>query len=223
VVPAVPGTLRNGLAAYWKLDEGFGEDRHDAHINGFALTDQGGVRQATGKLGSAADFSWDGFDTWLECGDQEDLRHVGDFTLALWVYFRDPVFAANSIYCKDGAFDFSVNGDLGYRALVTMTDDFAEEIARLTSSQPVGQNVWTHLVVARSSGVLRLYRGGVLDTSCAAGDRVADGGVTRIGASSGGYPFAGWIDEVGFWQRALSDAEVAALYAGGNGLAYENF
>jgi hypothetical protein len=224
VVPVVPGTLLNGLAAYWNLDQVLGEDRYDSHINHIILGEQGGgVRQAPGKLGSAADFTYDGYDTWLECADQEVLRFVGDFTIALWVFFKNPTFAANSIYCKDGAFELSVSGDLGLRALVVMYDDFTEEIARLTSNQPIGQNVWTHLTIVKREEVLMLYRDGVLDKSCEVWARVADGGTTRIGASGGGYPFAGSIDEVGLWQRALSDAEVAALYAGGNGLAYENF
>jgi hypothetical protein len=176
-----------------------------------------------GKLGFAADFSEVGDDRWLEVGDREELRHVDDFTVSLWLYFIQATYSLNCLYYKDGAFGLASFGDIGNRVLATLTDNGGAEVARVTGSQPVPQNVWVHLAVSKSGNVLRLYRNGAPDGACQVTGVVAVGGMTRIGACDGGYPFGGGIDEVGFWNRALSDPEVAALYAGGNGLAYENF
>ena len=182
-----------------------------------------GRGQYAGKLGNAADFTWNGESRWLDVGDREDLRHVNDFTVSLWLYFIHATFSLNCLYYKDGAFGLALFGDIGNRALVTLMDESGTEVAHITGSQPVAPNVWTHLAVVKRGNVLMLYRNGAFDTACQVTGVVAVGAMTRVGASIDGYPFGGSIDEVGFWKRALSDAEVAALYAGGNGLAYENF
>jgi hypothetical protein len=44
--------------------------------------------------------------------------------------------------------------------------------------------------------------------------------VFNVGARDSIYTFTGSIDEVGFWNRALTSAERASIYNSGTGKAY---
>lgn len=91
-----------------------------------------------------------------------------------------------------------------------------------TTPLPVGE--WTLLTCAAGAGVARIYLGPALDataplTPAYAGTPAA----TELGGSSVvGQWVDGDVDSVGYWSRALTADEVAALYAGGVGRTYQN-
>jgi len=98
----------------------------------------------------------------------------------------------------------------------------------LFSTSNLSIDTYTFLVVTHeisgSSSNLKIYMNGSLDSSSTVSNVWS--GVTRptaigrwTGPSSDSYT-AGSIDEVGFWDRALSADEVSELYNGGNGLSY---
>jgi hypothetical protein len=71
-------------------------------------------------------------------------------------------------------------------------------------------NAWSHLASTYDGATLRLYLNGVLVSSQAtAGTLSASSGVLRIGGN-GVWPewFAGLIDEVRVYNRALSAGEI---------------
>lgn len=94
-----------------------------------------------------------------------------------------------------------------------------------TSPQPI--NTWTHFVVSLDleGGVCKLYVNGV--ENLLGSDALPSGNVNsvptlqaRIGANIQGSPgefFNGYIDEIGFWDRAITADEVTYLYNNGNG------
>jgi hypothetical protein len=74
----------------------------------------------------------------------------------------------------------------------------------------LGMNAWSHLASTYNGSTLRLYVNGVLVSSTAmSGSLAASSGVLRIGGN-GVWPewFAGLIDEVRVYNRALSAAEI---------------
>src|SRR5262245_39117478 len=74
--------LTDGLISYWRLDEASGS-RADSH-GGNALTENGGVGSAAGKISGAADF--DGSNDYLSRADNADLSTGDiDFTVQAWV------------------------------------------------------------------------------------------------------------------------------------------
>lgn len=91
---------------------------------------------------------------------------------------------------------------------------------RTVSSVPSG---WHHFVVT-SSGATQatLYMDGSAQNSSNAFGFVSQSLGNAIGNREDGAAsqWAGYIDEVGFWTRALSSGEVSSLYNGGAGLAY---
>jgi hypothetical protein len=71
-------------------------------------------------------------------------------------------------------------------------------------------NAWSHLASTYDGSTLRLYVNGVLVSStAAAGSLAASSGVLRIGGN-GVWPewFAGLIDEVRVYNRALTAGEI---------------
>jgi len=83
----------------------------------------------------------------------------------------------------------------------------------LQGSYPVVDGLW-HQVAAVYDGVNKyLYVDGMLDAGpVAASGRVTDDGLPVMIGSQGGYRWNGDIDEVAFYNRGLSETEVANLY-----------
>ena len=80
---------------------------------------------------------------------------------------------------------------------------------------------WTHLAVTYDNGLITTYGNGVqvhqYQGSGPIGDVVPTQNDFRIGnRSSFSAPFAGEIDELKVYDRALSSSEVAAIYAAGS-------
>src|SRR6185295_10030858 len=75
------------------------------------------------------------------------------------------------------------------------------------SNRPVPLNSWSHVAVTFDGSMLRLYINGV-----DAGSRAATGtllpSLPEAGMLGGASAFAGTIDELRFYRRALSQAEV---------------
>ena len=73
-------------------------------------------------------------------------------------------------------------------------------------------NTWTHLAVTYDASVLRLYvNGAASGTAVVAGTIPASTGVLRIGGNSVWAEwFAGQIDEVRVYNRALTQSEIQA-------------
>lgn len=80
-------------------------------------------------------------------------------------------------------------------------------------------NRWTHLAVTYDGGNLRIYVDGNLSSTNAISGPASNAHPIRLGSKANmkpleeedDKPFNGAIDEVRFYDRALSDAEVAAL------------
>ena len=77
-------------------------------------------------------------------------------------------------------------------------------------------NAWTHLAATYGSGLLRIYVNGVLvSTQAVTGTMASSTRPVRIGGNTiWGEYFAGRIDEVKIYNRALSVTEIAADMAG---------
>ena len=76
-------------------------------------------------------------------------------------------------------------------------------------------NQWTHMAVVYDAGVIRTYANGVLVDTFAGSGSISNAGALDVG----GWPgyaswFAGGLDEVRLFTRALTGDEIKALYAG---------
>ena len=97
------------------------------------------------------------------------------------------------------------------------------------ASNGTGGGVWDHVVATYDGNLLKIYFNGTLEgTSFTTGGDIAvdDNIDIHIGSRDTGFagiskdPSGAKNDEIGVWNRALTQSDVTALYNGGAGLTY---
>ncbi|QRK13886.1 glycoside hydrolase family 2 [Archangium violaceum] len=195
---------------YWPLDEGSGTLGDDIEGSSDVML-YGDTNWTDGVLGRALHFDGDG-DFAETAGPVLDTR--GDHSISAWVTLdvlpgnyatavsQDGRRTENPFYLQygHGAFAFSMPG--GLRATYAVTPELGR---------------WYHLVGVRAGGELRLYVDGLRVAAIPAGPGAVSSGPLAIGrAKYAGRDtdfWAGSIDEVKAFGRALDDSEVSDLYA----------
>lgn len=198
-------TPLNDLAirANWRFDN----SSADSSANGHHAALFGSPVWTSGTLGSA--LSFDGIDDRATVSDASDLRFSAsdDFSLSAWVNLASLPGRRMSVLSKGliGGARYGIGIDASNR---WMFSSASSEIVGSTATTG-----WTHLAAVQDgvNGTRKLYVNGVLVASGAA--QAADGsGALWIGASeSAGEFFAGKVDDVRVYGKALSASHVAAL------------
>lgn len=216
--------LTDGLVSYWPLNETSGtrEDVHGAND----LTDNNTVLYGAGILNNAADHELDNSE-YLEktSGYSSGLAPASsDYSVSLWIKPETVPGAYNG----RGLCGTGVNWQLWYQH----DGVYQFRLQRQTTGGGVSHTVnytlsagtMYHVVIVwdHDDHTLEVYVNAAsqgTDTSGSAVAQVTWNDPFRIGRNEYAY-WDGLIDEVGFWSRKLSSAEVTALYNSGAGLAY---
>lgn len=86
----------------------------------------------------------------------------------------------------------------------------------------LNDDIWHNVIVTYSSDTIRFYVDGVIENTVVKSVSTV-GQANYIGKSNDQYPNEAWyngtIDDVGFWDRALSTNEISQVY--NNGLCYQ--
>jgi hypothetical protein len=107
------------------------------------------------------------------------------------------------------------------------TDTWCFEVTSTTgdnvfveSTTPVKTNVWYHIAGVRGSNYIQIYVNGKLEGQTNVDFPVGYGNYPLYFATTGesyyDHKFGGALDEIGFYDRALSSNEIAAIYAAGH-------
>ncbi len=216
--------LSSGLIGYWTFDgksmipnarDASGQGVH-GNLSGFIAT-----TTVAGKVGQGLRF--DGVDDKVQVSPAPAAFLVNNYSYAFWV---KPISAANGQFL----FEFGDNtfGDQGlditggkFRVVSYYTSNATADV--LSGGTTVQANKWYHITVVRNipSNKLSLYVNGVRDVSdIALGAAAAyygnDPKTINIGSRNTASFFNGIIDEVRFYNRALSAGEVKLLYTLGS-------
>jgi hypothetical protein len=208
----VGSTPTTGLVAAYGFDEGSGGTTADNSGNGNGGILQGGVTWTTsGHAGSALAF--DGNDAVVTIADAPTLRLAGPLTLEAWTRPTSIASSYRTVVLKERSgglcyalyADTSAGGPSGHVYV-----DGSEPRAR--AAIPLAANTWTHLAMTYDLTTIRLYVNGSLAASTATtGSATTSTGPLRIGGNSvWGEHFAGLIDDVRVYNRALSAFEIGA-------------
>jgi hypothetical protein len=165
---------------------------------------------ASGKFGGALSFN--GSSSWVTVADANDLDFAGAFTLEAWVKPTALGTAWRTVVFKErpGGTVYSLYANQDTGRPVAQIWLGSERNALGTAALPL--NTWTHLASTYDGSALRLYVNGTLASSTAvSGLLAASAGPLRIGGNSV-WPewFAGAIDEVRAYNRALAASEIQA-------------
>lgn len=205
------------LVARWSFDEGAGAVAHDVSGNGH----DGAIVRATwvdGLVGRALRF--DGSTSLVRVPDDGALDLATALTIEAWVKLESAA-GARVILSKwddatqDRAYIFKKHNDQpGPR--VELWREPPLGYADLPGQEPLALGRWLHVAATWDGAVLRLYVDGREDAAVPAPGLVrasaADLLIGAVGAAGPQEVFAGIIDEVSLYARALSPAEVAARF-----------
>ena len=195
----------------WWQGEGDGADSLGA--NGGTLVN--GVGFLPGVVGQA--FSFNGNGQFVRIPDDATLDPTNALSLECWVYLKG--VPNNNIVMIASKESFSV-----HQYQITLFNNGSQVVFRPlvnaggtlvtfngNTALQVGQ--WYHVAMTYDGSFLNLYVNGNLDGSLAApGPLVTSTEALRIGGDETGWFFNGLVDELAFYSRALTGAEIQGIY-----------
>lgn len=205
--PACPTPA--GLVGAWGFDETTGTSATDTSPAANAGTIVGALRSTTGRFGGA--LSFDGVNDRVTVPDSNALDLTTGMTIEAWVNatatggWRTALLkerAGNLVYALYASSD---NGRPSAHIQTPLETDVRGTAALATGT-------WTHLAATYDGSTSRMFVNGTqVATRAVSGPITTSTGVLSIGGNaSWGEWFAGLIDEVRVYNRALTAAEVAA-------------
>ena len=225
--PNVPTT--NGLAGYWKLDEGSGTSVADSSGNANTGTvGTGGTLTTGGYYNGAVSFAG-GSNNNVAVPDIAALDFSGSWTLSAWVNSSTlPGSAINAMIVQRNtsasktAFELMLDhhqscSSSGQSWRVSFQDSGGTQ-NKACFAATVNTGTWYHVVGVwdASSSNLMVYLNGSLVVTQNTGASVpvtSSGSGLKVGSDSGGTSrWNGMIDDVRLYNRALSAAEITTLY-----------
>jgi len=217
--------IRSGPVAQWALDDGAGAIAADSSGNGNDGVITGEPLWVTGIVGGALEL--DGVDDYVDCGNPAALDFgAGDFTISAWIQLTTAERA--TVYAKGGDNGGGIRytlamGEANDNKMTLTTDDDSDKM-QTKGDTVVNDGEWHHVVGMREGNTGFVYVDGVLDGSLELPEGYDLSGSSQHNALIGAITdhrdptgatleklFMGTIDEVAVYDRALSDAEVAAL------------
>ena len=213
-LPKPPNNL--GLVGYWSMNDCRASQATDFSGNGnigtltnFALTGSTS-NWVTGKRGCALDF--DATNDYVEVADSSSLDSTGasSYSYGMWIKTTQ---TGNRVLFEKGSNSYMMLQPMSATDLYINTTDV---VAGGWTGFPDGS--WHHIFVVYdiSANTATLYRDGTsVAVVTSAGAGAANNGVLHMGSRGGSYPIPGSIDDVRIYNRALTGAEVTALYGSG--------
>jgi prepilin-type N-terminal cleavage/methylation domain-containing protein len=215
-----------GLVGWWNFEEGSGTTANDGSGNG----NNGGISSpaptwTTGKIGGGA-LSFNGSNNYVVCGTNSSLDFgTGDFTYTAWVKLMSNTWDFyGGIVGKGRWGTHTVFAILmkhgGGNSFQFQMDDGTNLVAKnlVTNVSTDYYNKWVHLAVSVDrDGYLRGYVAGVM-TLETTDHQIVSGSISTTEPAVIGeiyahnYSFNGLIDDVRVYNRALSAAEITAIY-----------
>lgn len=216
-------TLYNpsGLAGYWPLNEGTGTTALDQSGGGNSGTWQGGLvngsHYAAGKVGGYAG-NFDGNTNTIKVGTSTTDFGTGSFSIALWVYASSPMSSYGMSLWNGGSSagypGYSI-GETSSGWQLSLSDGTTVKGLYFLSSA-INQWVYFTAVINRTSQTAYTYVNGVQMNSTGIGTLGSLSNINYsfyLGSESGAsYFMTGQINDLRIYSRALSSAEVMALY-----------
>ena len=201
-----------GLVAAYSFDAGSGTTAADISGKGNTGTLANATWTAAGKFGSALTF--DGTSSQVNIPDNTTLDLTNGMTLSAWVYPTNASAAWRTVILKESAADLVYglysSSNTGFPQGMRFAGGVAQA-ASGTAALPV--NTWSYLAVTYDGANVRMYVNAVLTgTIAATGNMANSANPLRIGGNAiWGEFFAGRIDEVRIFNRALPVAEVTTM------------
>lgn len=211
--PIAAQATDDSLLARWAMDDTDPQQALDSSGNQRHGTRQGGIASASpGMIDDALFF--DGTDDYIKIADDPGLDVVAGLTIALWLR---PAALTNSttLVSKDGAYELDFN-----RAGARVYSLRLGNAQRGRGLTPLTLDAWQHVAVTWDGITVRYYYQGNADgTGQCTGPLPNNTNDLGLGGRPPSFLsgiaqmlFSGGLDDVRLYNRALSAAEVAAIF-----------
>lgn len=205
--------LQKGLVGHWKFDGNAKDSTPYAH-NGTAS----GVTLTTDRKGKAnSAYSVPGGTTnSVNVAHTAKLSPTGNMTVSTWMR---PSTASQASFARlvtkyDGAnINYLMAYDTTNKMRFIVDSDTSARSTALSTTIPTDTNRWYHIVGVRNGSTVSIYIDGVLEHSTAFSGSTNKTTTTQLQLGGGaGNSFTGTQDDTRVYERALSEAEIKALY-----------
>jgi hypothetical protein len=210
----------NGLVGWWPFN-GNANDESGIGNNGTA----NGATLTTDRYGVANKaYSFDGVNNFIDFGDIQSLNNSNAFSVSAFFNYNFPPTFPNDWYSvvADGSY-----ADLnGWGILIKADQILMRELDGfngLVLNYNFLQNNWYHVAAICESDSIKLFINGqfiggnlnlqpTLTLNTANSFRAGNGAMTNVPPNSHPYYLSGKIDDIGIWNRALTQQEITNLY-----------
>jgi hypothetical protein len=212
IVGQVPSYVPTyGLVGWWPFNGNANDESGNGNngtVNGATLTaDRFGVANKA--------YSFDGVNDYIQVPDNNSLDITSDISICVWV-LGDQTLSYRFV-------DKSTNGLAdAYLLDVYPSDRFRMIVANSTSNQPSALPgsfiplTLTNITVTYDQNFVKFYINGSLNNAIQkSGISPTNNNPLRFGANSllsSNLFFKGTLDDIGIWNRALTECEIADLY-----------
>ncbi len=207
-------SLNDDIVSYWKFDQTSGSVLDELNTNN-GTAENSPTRGVTGKINKT--FTFDGIDQRVDTGFQPDIENR---SIAMWYKLIDATPSGFQVSMGYDGTTASTYGSFGAGHATNGTSC----ISQSSNSACYASNTdWTHIVISQNNTHVNFFLNGVLVQTDTVTTGVSGDVPGQLRFSSSRTPdsyFGGNIDEVGFWNRSLTENEVSNLYNIGNGLTY---
>jgi len=192
----------------------------DSESSSYKLSDTMG-EVGTGEMSEKCfSMNFDGVDDYVDAGNGSSLNNMAYASWAFWYKAGNTVDILLSKVPTNQAGAFRFFNEGGYLSAEVATENNGWYSVGTYVRSPVGgQGVWQHAVVVYNGSNILIYINGALtatSTPAISGNIQNTGGSLKIGAelSDDLSKFSGSIDDVRFYNRALSATEIEDLHKG---------
>ena len=215
--PIAPGRLE----AWWTFDAETGRTIPDTSANQLSGVLVNQPPFVTGVAGRA--IGLDGASQWIDFGDPVSLRLTGSMTISAWInpssFPRDDAAIVSNLSPRLLGYQLDTTIDEGPRTIGFKLADSSGRLMARYGKTPLATHQWYHVagVYDAEARTLDVYLNGRSDNGCLRGHvttrQHASGFGVFVGRRAGdtGFEFAGAIDDVRIYSRALAQAEIESM------------
>lgn len=218
-------SLYSGIRGYYSFDEGAGSTYIENVSKKYNMTTENSPTWVKGIKGNAGNYTAVNQRAYVS---NPYFVNNTDYSISVWYNMSRPLSATYTslVTTRLGAtkgFDIWSYGDTNAFHFSPSSDDDLDYFPNFN------YNTWEHIIIMRAyNGTSNwanysfyhngVYRGSIMKNVADTNQPILQISGSEIGSAS--KSFYGAIDELGFWNRTLTQKEIVDLYNGGSGVAY---
>ena len=206
----------NDIVSYYNMDDSSGSivDSHSSNDG----TYNGALYSQTGKINTSIGF--DGTNDIVDLNSNFGLSGTKNVTFSFWMNNDNAFSTEQTAYILNEV----SNTRSGISRYETNLGMFIANSAASWDASSLSTGTWYHVVGTYDGANIKLYINADLKDTTAETTQTITGENFRLGTDRGiaGRYLHGDMDEIGIWNRSLSQAEITELYNDGDGLAYDD-